>query len=731
MLFACFCFFSFEYVFKVKIVGPTTTQFTYTYVDDNGQGETETCGPLIDTSSCFIQISTNVLFHYSFDFGKCQFDQEGYDTKNNIIPEVGEDYLKNICTVKAFPQMLAMTYLNYTNEIQNDDIKLYAKLDDYIPSPKGIRKSFTNKGGYFNLELYATSSYCQDYTKIGYLRSTHDINAIFKVTDSSIPATCLPPTFYLKVKNSIEGDYQLFALDSGNYKEIKKGEIYSKEGESQFSIEFFIKSSTCQDYTSIGKVDAQTDENYIDAAVDTDIPDKCKPSGGGNSGDGDSNEGESDVYKEFNPYKTTSFINVVSSQNKDQCEKQKSQIPDLVSKCETVKKDDEEFKDCQVIVKLKDARCAVTDKVNDELKNVPSNVDLLIVFLQDIPSGSIDFNQLKGTHVVYLAGPSEEKISEPLNVIKRLLKQNKKKDNQHKQAKSLINGKRQIKETTPVQIEGGIGSHVPFLMISSLNDDNRLNFKVTGKDKYLDPETLVLNNVRMIKDTNLYKVKYLITGGISYLAYAEKYKMMEQFGYMKDEAKSYEIVYKPDKMEYTSDTGEVSELNTKYPHDITSIVSKTKNYVLKNAEDESILRPINITVLDMMESLPEVTAVKTNLKVKTLAKEKITIKSEFKIVSGGENYKIYINYDKSKYELDTSGLDDSLKSKVVETDSFKYENKKEDDNNNNNDKKGTNIGLIVGIVVAVVVVVIIIIVVVVVVVKKKKKVGQSQGSESP
>lgn len=277
MFLAFLCSFSFEYLLCFIIVGPTTTSFDF--IKPNGKrGTFET---LTEGSSETFTYNSNNPFTFTFEFPGCTFTQSGYATSYSIVPEVNEDYLSNICQVRKFPQYLEKTYLKVSNDIENEDVKLYYEnKNEKIEIAKSDPISLESSSSYFNINFYVTSSKCKSYEKIGYLRSTGDKDSTFAIKDKDVPSKCIqqtPPsqTYYLKIKNSLSESYKLFALRSGSYVEIQRGTTKNFTDTSTFTMNLYITSSKCPEYTLVGIHQASTSSSDVDVIDDNRVPDKC------------------------------------------------------------------------------------------------------------------------------------------------------------------------------------------------------------------------------------------------------------------------------------------------------------------------------------------------------------------------------------------------------------------------------------------------------------------------
>ena len=262
------------YEYGIKIVGEISTSFTVT----NPDGETETIGGNPNTYlTKTIRRSDSSQFTYKYKFKDCSFEENGYITSNKIVPEVGDEYLKNICQKKYFPKLLEKTYLNVQNDIENKDVKFYN--EEKKEFAKGQISSWISTKEYFTADYYIKSSLCTDYVKIRTFRSYANEDYVEHITDNDVPAKCVekPPsqTYYLKIKNSLSESYKLFALRSGSYVEIQRGTTKTFNDTSTFTMNLYITSSKCPEYTFVGIHQASTSSSDVDVIDDNRVPDKC------------------------------------------------------------------------------------------------------------------------------------------------------------------------------------------------------------------------------------------------------------------------------------------------------------------------------------------------------------------------------------------------------------------------------------------------------------------------
>ena len=262
------------YEYGIKIVGEISTSFTVT----NPDGETETIGGNPNTYlTKTIRRSDSSQFTYKYKFKDCSFEENGYITSNKIVPEVGDEYLKNICQKKYFPKLLEKTYLNVQNDIENKDVKFYN--EEKKEFAKGQISSWISTKEYFTADYYIKSSLCTDYVKIRTFRSYANEDYVEHITDNDVPAKCVekPPsqTYYLKIKNSLSESYKLFAQQSGSYVEILSGTTKTFKDTSTFTMNLYITSSKCPEYTFVGIHQASTSSSDVDVIDDNRVPDKC------------------------------------------------------------------------------------------------------------------------------------------------------------------------------------------------------------------------------------------------------------------------------------------------------------------------------------------------------------------------------------------------------------------------------------------------------------------------
>lgn len=188
MFLALYSLFAVQYKFCVKIQGPTSTAFKYT----DPKGNTESVPTFNSGSSQSIQYSSNIQFKYTFEFPECTFEQYGEDTTNSVCPVVSGDYLRDICSVKKFPSMLAsVAYLLIKNTITYENVQVFVlNGNKYEEIKKGETITYTNDKD-FQLSVYVKSNSCTTYKKIGTLDSYSDNTKIITVEDTDIPEECV------------------------------------------------------------------------------------------------------------------------------------------------------------------------------------------------------------------------------------------------------------------------------------------------------------------------------------------------------------------------------------------------------------------------------------------------------------------------------------------------------------------------------------------------------------
>lgn len=168
-------------------------------------------------------------------------------------------------------------FITITNNFTYPDYLLYYSLDKrrYIEIENVTSIDDLNQ---FTVYLYMKSNLCSKYSLIDQYDSSVDKLYTLEITDDDAPESCQSPyKYFVAIKNNFTlSDFHLFYLEDENdteFKEIESSLLLEKT--INFSIDLYMKSDYCQDYTYIStaeSVESRLDETVIN---NFDAPENC------------------------------------------------------------------------------------------------------------------------------------------------------------------------------------------------------------------------------------------------------------------------------------------------------------------------------------------------------------------------------------------------------------------------------------------------------------------------
>ena len=361
-------------------------------------------------------------------------------------------------------------------------------------------------------------------------------------------------------------------------------------------------------------------------------------------------------------FKSFDLMFLTDSSRMSECEKLKTSVSTVRTSCQSVKPGDTDYNDCQTIYKMYDMQCVTGDNINDELKKVSPNLDMLMLLIDRTTSKAIDFNNLPEQMVVLIA-PEDESVPSSANVLEIVKKMTSKKVSKSQTDRKDIKTKIQ-----PINIAGGIKNKVSSLFITPYSENvnsEKMSISLKISQSALDVDNLFLDEVTVDSGSESIDVNYLYV--------MDNVKLNMQKTKAKNVVQNVELNLEPNGIISFNFPDSTEEATFPNGENVVqgSISIKNLEYKIVPPTSTSIISSLNITIADLRDSAYEIVGV--NNKIIPKSKEKIiVIGNKWTNKEIPANFQIIVTFDDSKYELNISGLDESLQSKVVRKNPYQY-----------------------------------------------------------
>ena len=440
------------------------------------------------------------------------------------------------------------------------------------------------------------------------------------------------------------------------------------EGSHQFTISIYatVEGKCNDEYITKFEALKDTGSGYPTMKVTDDHFSQC--TGGSEIPPGDTT----------NKYRSFDVMLSLPSSQTTACDEFKSEMDSSVKECSSVASDEPEYQNCQALAKMNSFQCISRDNINEGLSNLGADIDLLFLIVAESTSQPIDLNKLKGNKIVFISPGSDMgdagKLMESLNNL--FSPQIKKNKFEYKEAGG----------TSQVELVGNIRDHVSNLGLAAIS--GIVNFKITGSP--LNVENLFLMKSRLTKDSLAIDSTYLYD--IAENTFLNTVKTKQLLTIFEESQESININFGKDEVSFNK----IKKLKLSYS-DVVGVVSETGRYKLSVDNDDATIKSINISMHNIEESIFEFSSFIESFTNSLTETSKIFIEGNLGNAKLPDDFNIFVTCDQSKYEVDTSNLDEKLKEYVKVTD---FSSKPTEEPG-----KGLSAGAIAGIVIAVVVVV--------------------------
>lgn len=330
---------------------------------------------------------------------------------------------------------------------------------------------------------------------------------------------------------------------------------------------------------------------------------------------------------------------------------------------ESIKKDKDEFcKDytesneyCQALMAIKDLMCTTPDNIQQTLKSVPADTNLLFITTNLYFSNTVNFKNLPKKMTVVFQVDGSNSYSEKIQRMQKI-----KFDGSQQKIIELLNmksdtnrSKLDIKSSSYTwNFEGGIKSKVSFLALASTDYYYTYNY-IKSENGQIDCETVYTQNFLPYGD-NKFVVTHLIVDKNTHDEMSSSKFECQQYHYAVPYSYDYNYI-QITFYESSWSFGYASSMYDDYYESVTvyhswasqfGVITTSTNFDLY-ANYFSEIKPINISVLNLDESL-------NGDNYHTLEKQKIKITKSGSWPDLSSRVTLSVTTDLSKYEIDAA-----------------------------------------------------------------------------